>query len=76
MYKLPRYMSCAPAAQVKVAYPIVVMKLDVNESSENLSSRHDLPTPAQGEVQTMIRVKLYTEAGLAALPANVNDILS
>jgi hypothetical protein len=75
VYKLPRYMSCAPAAQVKVTYPIVVIKLDVKESSENLSSRHDLPTPAQGEVQKLIRVKLYKEAGLAALPADVHDIL-
>lgn len=31
----------------KKAYPIVVMKLVVKESSENRRSRQDFPTPAE-----------------------------
>lgn len=68
MCKLSR-MPCASITRADVTHPMVVMKLDVKESSENLSSRHDLPTPAQSEVQTLIRVKLFTEAGLARFPS-------
>ncbi len=36
---------------------MVVMKLDVNESSENRSSRQLLPTPAESDPSRSLRIE-------------------
>ena len=47
---VPRFALC-PAktpASPRITHPMVVIKDEVNESSEKRSSRHDLPTPGGG----------------------------
>jgi hypothetical protein len=52
-YRCRTYVVQRPNIDVEVTYPIVVMKLVVNESSEKRRSRQLFPTPANREEELL-----------------------